>query len=468
MSKKGICSICQQVRWIRSEKMICRPCGYSKGICKVCSTWRKIYINGLCYLCYQDKQVLKKLKEIEKQFVPACDYNKYLFELYLKYIKRYRLYYHHAKLTKKLKSILEDEIFQAILYWEQIYKLSKKYNLKQSSLKGNGCIFYKIGYMLQELGILPPMSEVFTAQINNSLHFFKHEAQQLIKPYLNMLEYSNRADSTKMDHLLSLKKFNNWIKDKNPKLNLPIVNEKTIRAYLVSLHENHNLKYIRKVHGHIKCFYRYCKYKRLILVDPAKNIKTSREYGKLCVCSENQIDKLFEYIKNLNSNPEYAMLISLVLIWGLKNEDLAHAKIAVKENTLLIILRQKKLTKGKRYHNREQVLHLPVKPAWFYGLQKSFYENWLLLYEKTKKSFPSYSLFLPYSLVSNRPLSKETITKRMLLATKAATGESISVRVLRQTCGFIHSRNQDASILSTLGWSQGFSFAYTWLPITYF
>lgn len=464
MSKKGICSICKNFRWLSAGT--CRPCGYSFDICINCNTRRKIQVNGLCYMCYQDRQSRKSLQEIEHNFQAASDYNKYVFELYLTYIRRYHLQYFHKKQAEKLCKILEESNIQKLLRWEQVYRLSQKHKLFQ--YKKSGCAFLKIGYMLQELGVLPPRYEVLTPQIDKLICSFDQGSQGLIKDYLNMLKFTNRADSTRIDHLFSLKKYFTWIKGKNLNLTLLTSNESTIRTYLIFLYETRNLKYIGKAHGHIKCFYRFCKFKRLILVDPAKDIKTSKESEKLCVCSEEQVDKLFNYIKSPNSNPEYAMLISLVLIWGLKNEDLVHAKLTGKANALSISLRQKKLTKGKRFYNREQNLLLPLKPVWFYNLQIKFYNNWRLSYAKTKKNFPHYSLFLPYSLVNNRPLSHETINKRVLFATKAATGISIPIKILRQTCGFIHSRNQDASILSTLGWSQKFSFNYTWLPITYF
>lgn len=467
MSRKGICKVCHQLRWISSRKGVCRPCGYSYGTCINCCNERKIYVNGLCYMCYQDKKVRTAIDEIEAAFNPDSDYNKYIFNLYLTYIRRYKLQYFHVKQAKELSKILETISLQKILKWEDVYSLNSKYILFQS--RSCGSAFLKIGYMLQELRILPPRPEVFAHRIKRQLKTFDPTSLELIKPYVRMLQNSRRSDSTIMDHIYSVKNFISWYQCHNDKLTLLTINEKTIRAYLIFQYNNkRNLKYIRDTLGHIKSFYRYCKYKKVMLVDPAKKIRVSREPEKLCVCSETQTDKMFEYIKSPNSNPEYAMLISLILIWGLKNEDLAHARLSINNNSLNITLRQKKLTKGKRYYNREQILKLPQKPSWFFDLQKRFYKNWLKNYENTKKSFPDYLLFLPYSFVNNRPLSHETIKKRALLATKEATGNAIPIKILHQTCGFIHSRQGDASILSTLGWSQEFSFAYTWLPITYF
>ena len=79
-----------------------------------------------------------------------------------------------------------------------------------------------------------------------------------------------------------------------------------------------------------------------------------------------------------------------------------------------------------------------------------------------------YPLILFQDYRANRPLSDETIRKRVQNATHAATGVEIPSSILRQTCGHIYSTRNDASLLSRLGWSPEFAFQYTWLPRQYF
>ena len=126
------------------------------------------------------------------------------------------------------------------------------------------------------------------------------------------------------------------------------------------------------------------------------------------------------------------------------------------------------MTKGRRYYNRHQILDLPTKPVWFLQLQKRFYANWQAHYRRVRKSFPQHPLLLPYNNRSNSVLNTDTVSERIKIATTLAIKTPVTAKVLRQTCGHIYSRNQDASLLTQLGWSPQFAFHYTWLPRRYF
>jgi hypothetical protein len=134
--------------------------------------------------------------------------------------------------------------------------------------------------------------------------------------------------------------------------------------------------------------------------------------------------------------------------------------------SLRIILGRKPTSRGKKYCNREQILKLPPEPCWLSQLQQRFSQHWKARYLKIlpKATFPRTPLFLDPQCQHNRNLSPEYICKLVQLGTLSATGNSIPPRVLKQTCGHIHVRGDDASILSQLGWSPSFSFHYTWLP----
>jgi hypothetical protein len=67
-----------------------------------------------------------------------------------------------------------------------------------------------------------------------------------------------------------------------------------------------------------------------------------------------------------------------------------------------------------------------------------------------------------------RPLTQSTVLNRVYEGTISAIGERIPIKVLRQTCGHLHTYQNDASILSRLGWSTNCCFDYTWVPRTYF
>jgi hypothetical protein len=131
---------------------------------------------------------------------------------------------------------------------------------------------------------------------------------------------------------------------------------------------------------------------------------------------------------------------------------------------LKIIIHESPRSSGNRYYNRKQILELPENPEWLRSLQRRFIETWQLHYAKTKRSYPCPRLVLPRHHHYTRQLSPTTLLDRIYGATLAATGRKIPPKVLRQTCGHLHTRNGDGSVLTKLGWSPNFAFHYTWLP----
>jgi hypothetical protein len=469
MSRKGTCSLCHQYRWLNSYSGPCKPCSYPLGKCLACSELRKIYVQGHCYLCYQDQRVKEKLKSIESNFLPLNEYNRQLFDLYLTYVRRYRLQYIHVKQAQALVNLLQTEKISALLTWAQVHHWYQKYPLPNSKSKNNGSAFYKIGYMLQELGILPPKEDERHLQFNNLLNVFNDKELKWIQSFLRDLKKTKPSQSTQFDYLRILKYFKIRLEKYHPDVSLLQANQRQIELYIDELFaQGVHLSYVRKTRAYLNKVFKWCQLARLIHTNPCKNIIVRREPPQVTVCSEEQIKKLFAFVKNPSSSPEQAFLLSLILFFGLNTENLTHAKLSFQNDSLTLLLRRKALTKGKRYYNREESLHLPTKPPWFLKLQKRFYKKWLEHYEKIKKSYPNYQLTLPYHNHYNRTLHKHTVLKRVKKATLEATGVVIPPRVLKQTCAHIYSRNQDASLLSRLGWSPQFAFCYTWLPRRYF
>ena len=204
------------------------------------------------------------------------------------------------------------------------------------------------------------------------------------------------------------------------------------------------------------------------MTDPCPDLKLGKPSKKLLICSNDQLLNIKNYVRHRDTDPERSLLLSLVLFFGFSTADLSQAQIVIQEDKLHIKLRRKQLTKGKRYYYRKELIQLPLKPKWFLNLQKRFIHNWSEHFKRVKKTYPNTPLVLPYSNISNRYMNTDTVRNRVKLATVEATGNYIPIRVLRQTCGHIYSSKADASILSTMGWSNSFAFHYTWLPRTYY
>jgi hypothetical protein len=265
--------------------------------------------------------------------------------------------------------------------------------------------------------------------------------------------------------LAALKHFKVWLETQNG--DLLSINQLKIEKYLQSL-VGKKPSYIKTSFSSLNQTYRFLKHRKLILINPCQKIKLSRIPLKLCIASEKQTEQLIGFIKTKTSNSEWAMILALTLFFGLTPRQLAQAQCTYEQNSLNIILLRKPTSYGRRYYNREQILKLPQQPTWFVLLQKNFYQQWALHFDRTKKTYPHKPLLLPYHHNYNRPLSSDEVRKRIKCATIKATGHYIQARILRQTCGHLYSKNGDASILSRFGWSPQFAFCYTWAPRTYY
>lgn len=458
---KGLCPACRKYRWLGGRGRLCKPCAYPMEKCVKCHRNRKIYVQGLCYICYEDHRVREKLAELKLK--TQNPYPQLLFELYLTYIRRYHLKYHHVRQAKKLTSILETDPPQPFKSWLEVYRYDETYPLPHKPNGTKGRAVLKIGFMLEELGVLPPREEEVGKQVRGALAVFSDDERRWINPFLDVLK--NRADETKCKLLINLKLLKRFCESEN-RPDLLSVNQSLIEKYLISLHGKHPA-YIQSSFSSLNQTYRFLKFKKLIFRNPCCKIKFSRVPLKLSVASEKQLQNLITFVKAENSDPEWALIITLILFYGLTPIQLTQAQCLYDEN-LKIFLRRKPITKGRRFYNREQTLSLPQSPPWFLRLQKNFFVQWSTRFEKTKKTYPHRPLLLPYHGHYNRPICTHQLRKRIKAATLAATDTYIPARILRQTCGHLYSKNGDASILSRIGWSPQFAFCYTWAPRTYF
>ena len=471
--KKGICHLCGDSRWLRGKGGSCKPCGYSVASCVRCGHFRKIYVDELCYLCYQDRQVRSALLEAEPVLLPPTDYEKYLYQLYLAYIRRYWLKYAHLNQARRVSKIFTNHTIVPILTWMEIYQLAKQFPLPHRSPSPKGCAWIKIGYMLQELGVLPPRTEEVGRHLESYCMRLHPKNWARIELFLSCLRQSGNTESSLtryLDVFLNIEQYLTLFSDGEP--DLLILNEDRMRKYLAHLQQSKKVSsayYLRGTRDRLSRFYRFCKDQKWIISDPCEKIEISRELGKLTICSPEQVREIERFIKAPSSLPESALIICLILFFGFTIEDLAFATMEIKNcDSLTLVLRRKARSRGRHYYNRDQILELPTQSKWFLNLQKRFYQAWTVHYSQVKQTYPHHPLILFRDNRANRPLSAEAIRLRVREATYAATGTAIPASVLRQTCGHLHSSHHDASLLSRLGWSPQFAFNYTWLPRTYF
>jgi integrase len=244
-------------------------------------------------------------------------------------------------------------------------------------------------------------------------------------------------------------------------------NETSIENYLAHLSEFYSKdesaqfnKFVHESYSAINRFFRFCISEKKVTYNPCDKIKVSHTQKRIHICTPDQIKKLQAYIKSPNANSEYAILLALVLFYGLTTDDLKCAQIAepFTSTQLKIVLRRRPRSHWKKYYHRAQTMICSNQPSWFLRSQLNFLKSWRIHYAQVKSTYPRFSFILPRHNGYNRPLASDTIRGRMKEATTAATGINIPIRVLRHTCGHLHTKYRDASALSTLGWSPEFAY----------
>jgi hypothetical protein len=383
----------------------------------------------------------------------------------LRYIRRYRLAYFHARQAKKLAEVLSASVISPIQGWKQILYLSAQYKLHHSHKKDNGCAFLKIGYMLQELGVVGPQRDERAYWIEKSLNYFPPLIREDIISYVNRLKKLRLAENTLEKHLSYLREFLLWLKNVYPQIDILSVTEAKAVEYAAFLQtRSDKIKFLRDRVLGLRRFYAWLVYCKKIKENPCANLNPARPQQKINVCSDEQIKGLMSYMADADSDAEGAFLLALIVFYGVTTSDLQKAKIEVDGDSLIIVFERPRRTYGRHFYNRDETLRLPKNPRWFADLQQRFYQLWQARYDETKKTFPCRRLLLPKHHHYTRPLSDGPLMRRIYNATTIATGCCIPPRVLRQTCGHLYSQNGDGSLLSRLGWSPQFAFHYTWLP----
>ncbi len=435
--------------------------------------YRKIYIQGRCYLCYQDDLVRTRLNQIQAQFAhPVSEYNQYLFDLYLIYLRRYRMSYDHLKPTLGLMQYLAQTPIHPIRRWSDIYTLSRAHPLTRSPGKpihDNGCAWMKIGYMLQELDVLGPRPDEYQHRVATLLQDMTSSTAEQVMVFAKLLKKSGRTDASVNHYITDLKSLSHWLSELDPPETLTLAQMPSLECYLDQMRKMRTYSSLVVTFRRIAAFYRFAKRARLILQNPTQNIRLSRAAEKLVIISKTQFDQLHAFLRDPLANAPQAMAVTLILFFGFTTADLAGASVDCDPQTrdrLKIILARRPRSRGRRHYNREQELTLPSDPPWIKDLSKRFIDNWQTAFAKLKPkvSFPRTPLFLDPQLQYNRNMSDDYIRTLIKAATVGATGTSIPPRILRQTCGCIMTRGDDASALGHLGWSPQFAFHYTWLP----
>lgn len=440
----------------------------SKQICPQCGKSHAIFAGEVCLRCHERKLAAENLILIECRFSPKTPYNAHIFNLFLRYIRRCQLRSGYVQQAKMLAEVLERCELTPVLSWQDVYQLSDRYRIYDNNYRKTGSAFKKIGRMLEELGVIGASSDEGRNQkrYDKLMLSLDEGSKPCIADFLNMLRSKNRSLRTTVVYLEQIIQLQRWSIKHDYSSNILLLSREHFDCYFLELKElgrSQNQNYA--ILQNFKKLFRYLCFKNKIYCDPIEHIDVVKPSTAIKVLSQKSVEIIRNYIKTAPS-AENALILILILYWGLELEDLIFAQLkANNRDYFSIVLRRKPLSYGKKRYNRDQEINFENSPPWLIKILIAYYQEWFEHLQCVKKSFQGNFLFLPdpKSAWISKPLDHSVIKKRFRRALAEALGDkrNISMLTLRNTCGVLFTKDDDGSLLTRLGWSEKQSFEYT-------
>jgi len=437
--------------------------------CDQCGRKHRIFHQGKCLRCHEKKLTEARLKKVERSFSPASKYNQYLLDLFLVYTRKLKLRSGYASQAEKLQILFERETISFIGTWNDIYSLSDKHKIWDKNYSQTGCAFKKIGRMLQGLGVIDSPERCgrrlrHLEKVRSSFALVRNKSWA--DSFINMLKKSDRALRTQILYLHHLKHLEGWLAKNDYSVDFSRVTQKLAGDYFDSLRADfRSPSQIYSIYCNFNKFYRWGAHAGHASENPFESLRISYPGLVKRHLSEADVDKLFHFVKNKKSDPELALIILLVLVFGLTKEDLSRAQLSfLSGGRLRILVCGKPRSAGRTRTVGDRILEMPAEPRWVLDLQRSFMAYWKKQIESVHQIYERTPLILPHNHQYAVSLDSTVIDNRIKAATTAALGRRVPFTLLRNTCGVINTRHNDASVLSTLGWSTKHSFAFVRLP----
>lgn len=429
--------------------------------CKGCNQTKTFWTSDLfCDECYRNQLFQKKHVALVADVGFKCRYNQHLFNLYLKYINRYKIRGRHIRTTKLLIKFFGEKELSVMKSWIDVWKIRRDF-LHFNELKTiptGGCPIEKIAYVLQELGVLPIREEDHKIYVETALLSTVPDFAKLIREYFYDLRRQKRSWRSLLVTFRMVHGFFLWQVERGV-TDIFTTSEQDALDYILSTKNNDKSGVLRRV---LDKFYRWSVYKKKTLFNPFATIPSIKLKPSLEICSNDVIRKLEKFIKKSTSDPEGALILCLIFYFGFIATDLAMANLEVREDFRITLHRQSELTYGHKMHARDQVLSLPTEPAWLLNLQRRYFSLWQVRYNKIKKDFPLSPLLLRSDSRHSRHLRSLAVRDRVKTATVAAVGFEIPTSVIRRTGAHVYAAQVDAAILTQFGWSKDYSFDFVW------
>jgi hypothetical protein len=256
--------------------------------------------------------------------------------------------------------------------------------------------------MLEALGIIAPKYLERDGLLETLYSRCPEQVSRALRRYGQQLLKRGGSAGGHYKTIRTVAEFQIWLSKNEPALDLLTASQDTVLRYLNALNDRDRSGIRRRA---LNRFYRWAQLEKVVLMNPAKTIPVPKLSRSMGVLADQQIREIESFVKNPNSDPEFALVLALVLYWGLTAMELALSTIEIHDGEIWIYLYRRQLGSGRKSHNRDQVLKIPKTPAWLEQLQARYLRVWQERFARARKSFPYQPLILGRSAHnrSNRP-----------------------------------------------------------------
>jgi len=275
-----------------------------------------------CRLCIVDRRMISYIESFRKELPGEPSYHHYLFDVYLRYIKRYRVTHTSWIESKSFLKLLMGREISPLLSWEHIDRESASYRSWFGKRVLKGCPFVKVGHVLEELGVIPIRHLDEATILERAIKRLSPHLEPVVREYVRQLRRRQRRATTAHQAVLKILFFEQWLMKNHPKADFFSIAEKSAADYLAQVRTGSR----DSRHGGLRNFFRWCVFRGLSEKNPFLSIGRSKVLHELKICSPDQTMRLIRYIKSQAADPADELMIALCLFWGFGRRQLQHSR----------------------------------------------------------------------------------------------------------------------------------------------
>lgn len=515
VKKKVICSQCGELRvTVLARRNLCLACDQKKrnGVaeCSKCHRVKSIKHrkDKLCSRCYQNRIASKALRKYVTNYTSRYLYNKLLFDVFVTSINWEAVTERGNQGTRRFGRFLQQHEFIEPLSWEQIAEAMPELLRNNRGIpKDIRARLIILGHILAKKNQLESYESYRRRQYAfQPLERAPEEIRDVLRRHANWLIGKRKNTLLRVRNCLQiLVSFWSWCQPhgiKRPEEVQPsLIKEFVLTRYWwwkcsdcgntseptsqgqqapaqceqcgvrqrISKVRKASQETVRHYNSGLKVFFEWCKLNKLILVNPVQSaIPPARPV--LQHYSIETVKKLMAYVVNPDADPTEALMLYLIIAYGLSNWELRHAQIPeaipAGENSgrkslaelYHIMIPEQPPSRGKRSPGRpERILEFRSKDEyWLKPLLERFESQRQQILKDKRNLF----LFIVFRRSQQTAISNMSIARIIKLASTRVLGAVCNASTLRKTSGIIFADQVGSSILPWMGWSPSAATSY--------